>query len=200
MYLSRVYVKWPKSKSAYTLHQSLWQLFPNQPDGERGFLFRVEQEKSGVGASILMQSQQAPILSADSVEVKAQRDYALNLITGQRLRFLLQANPIKTIKDEKGRKNTKGEIKKCRVPLIKEGDQLQWLERKLDGIVKFEEMQVAPCLPLYFHKQGRAGKVVPVRYEGVMMVSDVSSFRTLMEKGIGPAKALGCGMLSLALV
>jgi len=198
MYLSRVYVQWPKSKSAYTLHQSLWRLFPNRPDGMRDFLFRVEQEKRGVGASILMQSQMEPATNVDFVELKAKRDYALNLVEGQRLRFLLKANPVKTIKDEKGRKDAKGEIKKCRVPLIKEEEQLQWLARRFDGIAKLCEVQVAPCLPIYFHKQGQAGKVVPVKFEGIMMISNPATFKAMLDKGIGPAKAFGCGMLSLA--
>lgn len=198
MYLSRVYVQWPKSKSAYTLHQALWTLFPNRPDDLRGFLFRVEQEKTGVGASILMQSQHEPEPNGGVVEVKAKRDYTLNLLQGQHLRFLLKANPVKTINDEKGRKNAKGEIKKCRVPLIKEEEQKQWLMRHMNEIAVLEEMQVSPCLPLYFRKGQRVGKVVPVRFEGVIRVVDSLAFKELVAKGVGPAKALGCGMLSLA--
>lgn len=198
MYLSRVYVQWPKSKNSYTLHQSLWELFPNRPDDARDFLFRVEQEKTGAGATILMLSQKEPMVGVDFVEVKATRDYSLNLREGQRFRFLLKANPIKTIKDEKGRKNSKGEIKKCRVPLIKEEEQQRWLMRHLDGIAVLEEVQVSPCVPLYFRKGRQAGKVVPVRFEGVVRVADPQAFKELVGKGIGPAKALGCGMLSLA--
>jgi len=198
MYLSRVYVQWPKSKNAYTLHQSLWELFPNRPDDARDFLFRVEQEKTGVGASILMQSQQEPANGIESVELKAKRDYSLTLLEDQRFRFLLKANPVKTKKDEKGRKNAKGEVKKCRVPLIKEEEQQQWLMRRLDGIAALEEMQISSCLPLYFRKGQQAGKVVPVRFEGVVRVVDPRAFKELITKGVGPAKALGCGMLSLA--
>jgi len=198
MYLSRVYVQWPKSKNAYTLHQSLWELFPNRPNDTRDFLFRVEQEKSGTGATVLVLSQKEPTVGVDLVEVKAMRDYSLSLLEGQRLRFLLKANPVKTIKDEKGRKTDKGEIKKCRVPLIKEEQQQQWLIRRLEGIAVLEEMHISPCIPLYFRKGQQAGKVVPVRFEGVMRVVDPLAFKELVAKGIGPAKALGCGMLSLA--
>jgi len=198
MYLSRVYVQWPKSKNAYTLHQSLWELFPNRPDDARDFLFRVEREKTGVGASILMQSLQEPANGVESVELKAKRDYSLTLLEDQRFRFLLKANPVKTIKDKKGRKNAKGEIKKCRVPLIKEDEQQQWLMRRLDGIAVLEEMQISPCLPFYFRKGQQVGKVVPVRFEGVVRVVDPLAFKELVAKGVGPAKALGCGMLSLA--
>ncbi|VAW88705.1 hypothetical protein MNBD_GAMMA18-665, partial [hydrothermal vent metagenome] len=38
----------------------------------------------------------------------------------------------------------------------------------------------------------------PVRFEGVVRVADPQAFKELVGKGIGPAKALGCGMLSLA--
>jgi len=198
MYLSRVYVQWPKSKNAYTLHQSLWELFPNRPDDVRDFLFRVEQEKTGAGATVLMLSRKEPATGVDSVEVKAMRDYSLNLCEDQRFRFLLKANPVKTIKDEKGRKNAKGEIKKCRVPLINEEEQHQWLRRHLGGIAVLEEVQLSPCIPLYFRKGQQAGKVVPVRFEGVVRVVDPLAFKELIAKGVGPAKALGCGMLSLA--
>ncbi len=198
MYLSRVYVPWPKSKNAYTLHQALWELFPDRPDDVRDFLFRVEQERTGVGASILMQSQYAPESNIETVEVRAKRDYSLNLVQGQRLRFLLKANPVKTIKDEKGRKNTRGEIKKCRVPLIKEAEQQQWLLKRLNNIAVLEEMQVSPCVPLYFRKGQQAGKVVPVCFEGILRVIEPLEVKNLVTRGIGPAKALGCGMLSLA--
>jgi len=198
MYLSRVYVQWPKSKNAYTLHGSLWELFPNRPDDARDFLFRVEWEKTGVGATILMLSQKEPTSGIDSVEIKALRDYSLKLLEGQRFRFLLKANPVKTIKDEKGRKNAKGDIKNCRVPLIKEEEQRQWLMRRLEGVAVLEEMQISPCIPLYFRKGKQAGKIVPVRFEGVLKVIDPQVINELVAKGIGPAKALGCGMLSLA--
>lgn len=198
MFLSRVFVGWPKAKSAYALHQALWELFPDRPDDERDFLFRVEQEKTGHGAVLLMQSKQHPVEGADAVEVRAVRDYMLNISEGQRIRFLLKANPVKTIKDEKGRKNAKGEVKSCRVPLIKEEQQLQWLVRKFKGIVELEEVSVSNGLPMYFKKSNRAGKIVPVRFEGVASVVDSDAFSRLLATGVGPAKALGCGMLSVA--
>jgi len=200
MFLSRVYVTWPRSKNAYALHQALWELFPDRPDDERDFLFRVEQEKTGQGAVLLMQSKQQPVDAAESVEVQATKGYALNMAEGQRVRFLLKANPIKTIKDEKGRKNTKGEVKSCRVPLIKEEEQLQWLARKLEGVAVLEEASVSNCLPMYFKKSNQAGKVVPVLFEGIARLVDIKAFQSMLEVGVGPAKALGCGMVSVATV
>lgn len=198
MFLSRISVSWPKSKNIYALHKALWELFPDRPDDERDFLFRVEQEKIGNGVVLLMQSKQPPVEAAESVEVQATKAYALNITEGQRVRFLLKANPIKTIKDEKGRKNGKDEVKSCRVPLIKEEEQLQWLARKLEGIAVLEEVSVSNCLPMYFKKSNQAGKIVPVRFEGIARVVDSQLFASMLETGIGPAKSLGCGMLSVA--
>jgi len=198
MYLSKVFVQWPKSKSAYTLHKALWQLFPNRADDLRDFLFRVEQDQAGIGANILLQSQHEPEPGVGLVEIRAKRNYPLPLREEQHLRFLLKANPVKTIKDERGRKNAKDKIKKCRVPLIKEEEQQQWLLRRFDGIAELEELQVTPCQPLYFCKGQQAGKIVPIRFEGVIKVVDSMAVNGLVVNGIGPAKALGCGMLSLA--
>ncbi len=83
------------------------------------------------------------------------------------------------------------------MPLIKEEQQLQWLTRRLDGVAMLEEIQISPCLALYFRKQGQAGKVVPHKFEGVMRVIDPVALAALLGRGIGPAKAFGCGMLSL---
>ncbi len=198
MHLSRVHVQWPKSKSAYTVHKALWELFPNRPDDARDFLFRIEKEKTGVGTLLLLQSPHAPHQAAELVDVVASRDYSPNIFNGQRIRFLLKANPVKTIKDARGRKNRKGEIKKCRVPLIKENEQLQWLQRKLSGVAMVEEVQIDPCSPLYFRKGQQAGKIVPVRFQGVLTLSDAEAFQALVDNGVGAAKALGCGMFSIA--
>lgn len=198
MFLSRIYVKWPKSRSAYTLHKALWELFPNRQDDERDFLFRVEKEENRQGVVLLMQSKVEPVDSAKAIELQVKRNFMLNLVQGQRIRFLLKANPVKTIKDEKGRKNTRGEVKSCRVPLIKEEEQVQWLKRKLDKVAKLEDVQVSNGLPLYFKKSSHAGKIVPVLYEGVATIENPEALVAMLESGIGPAKALGCGMLSIA--
>jgi len=54
--------------------------------------------------------------------------------------------------------------------------------------------------PLRFYKtkEERAGKIQPVSYKGVLNVRDAEGVVMLIRKGIGPAKAFGCGLLSLA--
>lgn len=44
------------------------------------------------------------------------------------------------------------------------------------------------------------GKIQPYIFKGIMQMTDASALNELMQHGIGPAKAFGCGLLSLASV
>lgn len=197
MYLSKVWINWHWAKDPYQLHRAIWQLFPGRPDDQRDFLFRVEDLQPGRGAAVLLQSRHAPE-SAEVANVLASKDYSLLLVQGSRLRFRLRGNPVKSIKDERQRLNAKGEVKSCRVPLIHEEEQLQWLVRKLEAGAQLETARVVDEQALYFRKSDTGGKIKPVCFEGILVVSDVEQFKGLIEKGVGPAKAMGCGMLSIA--
>jgi len=204
MYLSKLFIDFKRPKNIYQIHQDLWSLFPNQDDKARSFLFRVEQLQAGSGASILMQSEIEPVAGNEHVTLLATRKYPLTVLKNQRLRFLLVANPVKTVKDQKERKNQKGVIKSNRVPLITENDQQNWIERKLQSWAQLDSVMIHPCPPLYFYKKdeqkpkGYAGKIVPVTFEGVLIVREPDTIIEQVKQGIGPAKAFGCGLLSLA--
>jgi CRISPR system Cascade subunit CasE len=204
MHLSKVFIDFRKPKNIYQIHQDLWTLFPGQDDKARSFLFRVEQQQAGVGASILMQSEIAPSAGNEQIKLLATREYPLSVLKNQRLRFLLIANPVKTIKDQRERKNKKGVIKSNRVPLIKEEEQQNWLERKLQSWAQLDNLLIHPCPPLYFYKKdkqnakGYGGKIVPVAFEGTLTVRAPDEFVEQIKQGIGPAKAFGCGLLSVA--
>jgi len=200
MYLSKVFVTWRKARNPYDIHRQLWELFPNRPDSNRDFLFRVEKQEKGLGAEILLQSIQNPKKADSACYITANREYNLSLNKGKRLRFRLRANPTKKIIDQKGRINQKGEIKKCRVPLIREEEQKVWLERKLEDICSLDELIIHRELPLYFrkHKRQRSGKIQTVLFDGIIEVECPIAFLDMVKMGIGPAKAFGCGLLSMA--
>lgn len=200
MYLSKVMVHGSICRNPYEIHRALWKLFPEDADAKRDYLFRVERPGQQL-AEVLMQSSREPVdQNVTETRLVACRDYPLKLDAGQRLRFLLLANPVKTINDESGRVNAKGEVKKCRVPLIHEEEWQTWLERKLTGCADLKSLMVEKRLPLNFRKtkEKRVGKIQPVSFQGVLTVQNPSAFRELIATGIGPAKAFGCGLLSLA--
>ncbi|MDO8843401.1 type I-E CRISPR-associated protein Cas6/Cse3/CasE [Methylicorpusculum sp.] len=205
MFLSKVHIPWQQAKNPYQFHQALWKLFPDCDDAERDFLFRVEQFQSGVGAHVLLQSALKPEGSEQSPLLLAQREFALNVPKSQRLRFRLRANPIKTIKDSgKGTVEKKGKTftRTVRVPLLHEEQQQAWLERKFQGFALLETLIVQPEPVMYFRKpkEGRSGKIQTVLFDGVINVTDQAQFAAQILHGIGPAKAFGCGLLSVARV
>ena len=200
MYLSKVMIHGSISRNPYEIHRTLWRLFPEDADAERDYLFRVERS-SQQQAEVLMQSCREPVVrDLAGTKLIASRNYPLILKAETRLRFLLVANPVKTITDEGGRLNAKGEVKKCRVPLIHEEEWRIWLERKLADCAVLETLITEKRLPLHFRKSKgkRVGKIQPVNFQGILSVSDSSAFSELVVSGIGPAKAFGCGLLSLA--
>jgi CRISPR system Cascade subunit CasE len=203
MFLSKVHIPWQQAKNTYQFHQALWRLFPGCEEAERDFLFRVEQIQASVGANVLLQSPIKPEGGEQSPLLLGQREFALNVPNGQRLRFRLRANPIKTIKDNsKGTVEKKGKIftKTVRVPLLHEEQQQAWLERKLQDFAQLESLIVQSEPVTYFRKpkEGRSGKIQTVLFDGVMTITDAVEFEAQVANGIGPAKAFGCGLLSIA--
>lgn len=197
MYLSRIYLPWKFAANSYQWHQVLWQLFPQRSTESRDYLFRTEKAVVGQGMTVLLQSHSQP-KSCESANVLASKTFQPILRSGIALRFCLRANPIKSIRDEDGRKNRKGEVKSCRVPLIDELEQRQWLERKLANSAALSSLEITPDNVLHFRKSGHAGKIQSVVFSGTLIVENHDALLALLENGIGPAKAFGCGLLSLA--
>ncbi len=202
MFLSRVEIPWDFARNPYELHRQLWRLFPgveresrrNDDEARQGFLFRVEESLPGRPARLLMQSRQAPGAVA-GVNVIGAREFHPKPAVGQRLAFLLTANPIKTIVDEQRDAKAAKKSEKCRVPLIREEEQREWLARKLIQAAHIDTVDVLPHPPLHFRKGNRGGKLVTVTYEGTLRVNNPDALARCLENGIGPAKAFGCGLL-----
>ena len=205
MYLSKVLVPWSAVKNPYQLHKELWKLFPGRPDDERNFMFRVETIQKGHSATVLMQSAWQPE-DTNITRLVASKQVQLNVSEGMWLRFRLRANPIKTIKDERQRTDSKGNIKRSRVPLIHEEEQIAWIQRKLADAVEFDSIQVTKEAPIFFRKQrdkanrqlDHSGKIQTVCFEGIFKVKDSEALQNSILAGVGPAKSFGCGMLSIA--
>ena len=197
MYLSKVLVDRRRVHNPYELHRALWTMFPGHEHDTHGFLFRVEAERPGSATELLLQSAWQPEPQSAEVRVIATRPYQLHLRQGQALRFRLTGNPIKTIKDDTGRQNARGAVKSCRVPLVLEEQQLQWLHRKLYNAASIEAAVIHAQRPLYFRKDGKAGKIVTVTFDGLLHVLDPALLWLQMQHGIGPAKSFGCGLLSV---
>jgi CRISPR system Cascade subunit CasE len=110
----------------------------------------------------------------------------LTFHAGQALAFRLRANP-----------TAKREGK--RFGLMTEGLQRAWLERK-GAAAGFRPslFQVACEGMANGHKGENTLTHLAVRFDGVLTVIDGDAFSAAIENGIGPAKAFGFGLLSVA--
>ena len=197
MYLSKIVLDKKYAARPYQWHRVLWTLFPERPDAQRDFLFRMESRSPKGDALFLMQSTILPHSSADA-EVMAAKAFSPRLSEGMPLRFKLRANPVKTIRDAGGRLNGKGEIKHCRVPLIDPDQQIAWLQRKLATAAELTDVIAVAEPPLWFSKKGTgSGKISPILFEGALLLKDAQQLNGLLKEGIGAAKSFGCGMLSI---
>ena len=202
MFLSRVEIPWEQARNPYEVHRQLWRLFPGEAKETRrqademrnGFLFRVEDSRPGRPARLLVQSRWAPE-STSGLKVIGTREFRPRPSAGQHLAFVLTANPIKTIADAEREAKPGRKSGKCRVPLIREEEQREWLTRKLEKAAKIEAATVLQHPPLYFRKGSRGGKLVTITFEGVLRVLDSGALGSCLVNGIGPAKAFGCGLM-----
>jgi CRISPR system Cascade subunit CasE len=185
-----------------------------------GFLFRIDPGPDG-RVVILVQSgsaikpdwnyafHNARYLLAAEPEVKI---FDPCYGKGQRLRFRLVANATKKIdtmkkaerqsyapeelRDKKGRHGK-------RVP-VPTDQLLDWLVRRAQLAGFCVDKDSTTIQPGYIYenktRDGGGQRLRSARYEGLLEVTDPDEFRRALLRGIGPAKAFGFGLLSVAAV
>ncbi len=203
------------------IHRTILSAFPQASGPARaqfGVLFRIDYPPDGT-LVLLVQSRQRPDWSklprfylAQPFDIKDVSEVYASVKSGATLRFKLRANPtrrIDTKSDPDGRRRN-GK----RVELRTEAQQLEWLKRK-GAAHGFEVLTVRASNDVPNVRVNDEGKSHGYRangntrdknrltfasaiFEGVLRVTDDSAFKAALEQGIGPAKAYGFGMLSVA--
>jgi len=203
MYLSKLTLnaRHPRTRSEfdkpYELHRTLCKAWED-PQAAR-VLFRLDQDQPGC-VSVVVQSQTEPNwLGLDapgeylrSIEGPKQMKLAA-LTSGRSLHFRLRARPSKRIgareSDGKGKRRT----------LTAKDEIFEWLDRKAE-MGGFQICEAA-FDRVYWHesKGGAEEKTLGgVVFEGTLVVNDADKLREAVRNGIGPQKAYGFGLLSLA--
>lgn len=186
----------------YQLHASFCRAFAPEDQKPPRFLWRLEEGKN---PQVLVQSAEVP--DWDTLSQRFPGYFAQSpqtkpvpleqLQVGQTLRFRLKANPTLTKKDP----NNPESKKRFRHGLKDVEEQLQWLARQgpkggfevLGAMVAQSER-----LKMYKHDKGNPIIVQSVLYEGHLKITDLAAFKTTLQTGLGHAKALGFGLLSIA--
>jgi CRISPR system Cascade subunit CasE len=184
-------------RDAYRTHALLSRALPRETPSR--LLFRVEPSRFGIdpGVTVLVQSRERPDWSFLGDEVGRavcveSRVAQVTPRTGEPLRFRLRANP--TVKRD-GK----------RFGLIGEEDQIGWLARKGSegGFAISSERVLAMDEGVLraVKKEGDTRHVIQLKtvlFEGLLTVTDSDAFLSSLHDGIGPAKGIGCGLLSIA--
>ena len=208
----------------YQMHRTIMSAFPQvkEEEGARAelaVLHRLDMDQRSGTTVLLVQSEEEPNWNClpegylfhlggegDNPATKPVSDALAALREGQVLRFRLRANPAKKIDTKSGpdgqRRNGR------RVDLRIETQQIEWLSRRA-GRSGFRFVFVGPDnnVPAIrvgasekLHGRQEAGRVTlaGVLFEGLLEVTNPDKLRLAIREGIGPGKAFGCGLLSLA--
>jgi len=186
MHLSEILLDSKLARNPYEIHRHLWRLFPGMPDDKRSFLYRVSYGKDNEPLRILILSRHEPFATEKVKGCDILRTKVFNpaLKEKDHLQFVLCANPIKRLAKER-----------CRVPLIDEDQLIEWLQKKLENGASLEYAEIIGKRNLYFRKNGKAGKIITITFRGLININDPKHMGSILESGIGPAKAFGCGLM-----
>lgn len=182
-----------------------------QRHAEAGFLFRIDPLRTGC-AVILVQSAAKPDwdyafhnamhLLAAPAETKP---FAPAFRLDQHLRFRLKANPTKKIATLPKAQRLAGAPKRHgrRVPVGPTEDDLrEWLDdrAKRCGFRLSDELTIQPGYVYVSKSEGPTDgwRYRSAVYDGILQVANPSDFGRSLACGIGPAKAFGFGLLSVA--
>jgi CRISPR system Cascade subunit CasE len=120
------------------------------------------------------------------------------LVRGQHWYFRLVANPTRSVRDGKRQRSR-------RVGHVTSVQQLDWLVSrgpKLGIDFQFEcdlpQVQVTGRSSVEFRHGSSKVSLSTARFEGVMRVEEPQLLRQSLLEGIGPGKAYGCGLMTIA--
>lgn len=194
MYLSKLNLN-PRSKQAlkeaedpYQMHRTLAKAFGDRLTQAR-LLFRVDWPRDS-SPHVIAQSLVEPDWSALPVDYAEAsfKPVSLDLPTNLRLMFRLLARPTKREKESGRRVSVRGD------------EALRgWLERKAASNGFAVESLRTNEIRWWDSKGGhRSQAIAAVQFDGVLVVTDPDKLREAVRNGIGPQKAYGFGLLSLA--
>lgn len=206
------------------MHRMLMNAFPDglsskgAARSEAGLLYRVEATEGAI--ALLVQSALLPdwtrlppswLQPASAPEVKEITQTLGRIQPGSVLRFKLVANPTRKICTKTGADGRKNNGK--RVELRSEEEWLTWLERKAAQsgfrlkavrasarVADVRSSRDLKATGIEKQPDGSSSRLTfyGVAFEGRLEVVDAPQFFAALDAGIGPGKAYGYGLLSLA--
>lgn len=198
------------------MHRTIMSGFPDTtgdlpPRTEHAVLWRLDQSRSG--HVLYVQSRNRPDWEhlgdrlARPAEVRDLAAVLDALRPGRTFSFRLTANPTKRLRPKDQRDQDRAGRKDNRHPILGATAQITWLvnQGQRHGFIIPACSDAKPDVactssPRRTGARGASGAITvdPVRFDGHLVVTDTDALAHAITTGIGPAKAYGCGLLSLA--
>jgi CRISPR system Cascade subunit CasE len=183
----------PKHRSAindiYKLHQLVMSVFPDSINREQSnILFRAVNQDDG-SWSVIVRSTIAPSRPILSVENWRSKGFEAFFPIGQVYAFDLLANAVRS---EPAGGNKRGRM----VGIVKPEEQLEWLQQRSQRH-GFEIEQATVLESKVIRSNHKNIVLSTARFVGTLKALDPALLLEAYSKGVGRAKAFGCGMLSL---
>lgn len=191
----------------YHLHQALWNLFENNPNAERDFLYR--QEQGDRAPTFLLLSRREPA-DRDGCWIIETKFYQPRIQNGDRLGFSVRINPVVARRDENGKQH-RHDVVMDRKKALQESDrkpsQAEVVQEAIEEWIAaratragFELTESGLMTESYQQHRLSRGKGNPIQFStvdctGQLTVTDSEAFLAVAMNGLGPAKAFGCGLL-----
>jgi len=217
MYLTRLEINQRRRASRqllaspHRLHGAVMSCFPRSENPGRP-LWRVDDREDGVFLYVLSEMQpDATGLVEDYGWPLAEPPWQARKYTpvleavqdGREFNFRLRANPVRNVQiGERAPKG--GRPRGKRVGHVTVAQQREWLVSRAQawGFTIGESAnctaEVVDRKVWTFPKNGRTVTVSTAAFEGTLSVTDAGLLRRRLVEGFGPAKAYGCGLMTLA--
>lgn len=205
--------------SPYRMHGAVSCCFPRSTDSGRS-LWRVDERENGTFLYVLSRDRPDPTIILENygwphIESSWQsRDYepVIDAIRdGRSFRFRLRANPVRSIKTPAGAlgegaadSETTRRSRGKRVGHLTVAQQRTWFLDRAQGWGFFAGGAERPSADVVekkvwtFPKKGQTVTLSTAVFEGALEVTDQDRLRRRLLEGFGPAKAYGCGLMTLA--
>ena len=222
MYLSKITVADPQAwfhrrrkirDDLFREHQMIWNLFDNAPDQQRDFLYRREDNPGQLPFYYVL-SQRQPCHAERDLDIQS-KPFSPVLKAGDQLQFKLRANAVVTRKvDDHSKKRVRRDVIEAKVDeykrqyprpedrpppsIIHQEAAMQWLKRQgtANGFT-IDELLVGNHVFNRSQKPGDANsrRFTSLDLQGRVTVQDADKLVSVLNSGLGRAKAFGCGLM-----
>ncbi|MHA6802940.1 type I-E CRISPR-associated protein Cas6/Cse3/CasE [Salinifilum ghardaiensis] len=210
--------------NVHDMHRTVMRAFPDTEQTparrEHGVLWRLD--RAAEGYVLYVQSRTRPDWDGlpenylcERGKVRGLQPVLQAVRPGAAFRFRIVANPTRRLHPNNDQRNDGTRRHNRRVPLQRPEEQLSWLARQAEqrgfvlpaGRTGEPDVAATPLPDLSGRQQDDTGEakarrnkitVAPVRFDGRLVVTDPDQLVQAIIDGVGPAKAYGCGLLSLA--